>query len=84
MYIRSEPTCVVFIPESKRHGIKAPVNFAEERTGSFHLQAVLLTGVPLINGGPQTSISGLIVNEKSEKTIICLFIINTFGSNGYE
>lgn len=41
-----------FIPKSEGHSIKASFYFAEEHTGSFHLQTVLLTGVPLINGGP--------------------------------
>lgn len=69
---------MVFIPKSKGHGIKASFHLAEERTGSFHLQAILLTGVPLVNGGPQTAISGLIGNFRGSNQIkqsIQVFII---------
>lgn len=49
----------MFLPKSEGHGIKASFHLAEEGTGGLHLQAVLLTGVPLVNCGPQTCISGL-------------------------
>lgn len=85
MHISSHTQNVLFIPESKGHGIEASFYFAEERTGSFHLQAVLLTGVPLINRGPQTSISGLVINDRGLKQSVSVlytkvFISYTFGS----
>lgn len=47
-------------PKSKGHGIEASLHFTEEDAGGFHLQAVLFTGVPLVNGGPQASVFGLV------------------------
>lgn len=52
------------LPESEGHGIEASLNLAEESARGLHLQAILFTGVPLINGGPQTSISGLKVDQR--------------------
>ena len=47
------------LPESEGHGVEASLHIAEEHAGGLHLQPVLLTGVPLINGGPLASIPGL-------------------------
>lgn len=52
MYVNKYMLSAVFVPQSEGHGIKASFHLAEERTRGFHFQAILLTGVPLINGGP--------------------------------
>lgn len=57
---------VLVIPKSKGHCIKTTFHLTEERTGGFHLEAVLLAGVPLINSGSEASISGLVGKQKDE------------------
>lgn len=54
---RTEKWCCP--PKSEGHSIKTSLHLTEEHSGGLHLQPILLTGVPFVDGCPQASISCL-------------------------
>lgn len=47
------------VPQSEWHGVKSSLHLTKEHPGSLHLQAILLAGVSLVNGGSLARVSSL-------------------------